>query len=606
MTLSIGMPAADDASAELRPIIGRSWVRSTACGVSRESELRLPYDDDIDDDSRFIRAAQPVLERLITTMSDTRYTLVLADPEARLIHRWMGTKSLQGSLDNASIAPGFGFAEEHAGTNAVGTALEEARVVTVTGLEHFTGGLHPFACVGVPIRNLVRGSVEGILDFSCLAEDFNPLMTSLLVEVAKHIETRLTQQVSASEVALLECFVRSCRRHRGPVVGLRQNMFLSNAVAAEQINATDQTVLWDVASTYAKRGHSEGVVELSCGRYSFRMDLGAGRTKADGGVVFKLRPETVVQPPRTLPGRPRPTVARPVSRSVSLGVKSSCAGQGTSSRSSQPKSGRSPQWKKLLDRMAALAQVWEPVAFTGDDGSGKLWAAKRLVAMRGGGVRILDAELERGAWQSTLIDRCRSGLAAGESVIVRRIDRLTVPVRAELGDLVRNADEAMRLVVTCTDDPRDTVVRALAGFAHQLWIPPLAQRLDDIADIVPQLLLELAPDRVVTCALPAQQVLMRYSWPGNVTELRDVLATALVEAKVGQIEVADLPAWLLKRAHRLQLTPFEQSERDLIIATLASVDNNRAEAARVLGIGRATLYRKLRALGIPNGPDLAL
>lgn len=256
--------------------------------------------------------------------------------------------------------------------------------------------------------------------------------------------------------------------------------------------------------------------------------------------------------------------------------------------------------------MAALAQVWEPVAFTGDDGSGKLWAAKRLVAMRGGGVRILDAELERGAWQSTLIDRCRSGLAAGESVIVRRIDRLTVPVRAELGDLVRNADEAMRLVVTCTDDPRDTVVRALAGFAHQLWIPPLAQRLDDIADIVPQLLLELAPDRVVTCALPAQQVLMRYSWPGNVTELRDVLATALVEAKVGQIEVADLPAWLLKRAHRLQLTPFEQSERDLIIATLASVDNNRAEAARVLGIGRATLYRKLRALGIPNGPDLAL
>jgi DNA invertase Pin-like site-specific DNA recombinase len=254
--------------------------------------------------------------------------------------------------------------------------------------------------------------------------------------------------------------------------------------------------------------------------------------------------------------------------------------------------------------MEALAPVAEPVAFTGDDGSGKLWAAKRLAAMRGGGVRILHAELERGARQTTLIDRCRGSLAAGESVIVRRIDRLPVPVRAELGDLVRHSVGAMRLTVTCTDDPRDTVVRALAGFAHQLWIPPLAQRLEDIADIVPRLLAELEPDRAMTCALPAQQVLMRYSWPGNVTELRDVLAAALVEAKGDQVEVENLPAWLMKRAHRRQLTPFEQSERDLIIDTLASVANNRAETARVLGIGRATLYRKLRALSIPNGPDL--
>lgn len=602
----MGMLAKDDPAADMRPVIARSWVRSTACGVGRGRELRLPYDEDIDNDSRLIRTAEPVLERLKTTMSDTRYSLLLADSDGRLIHRWVGAKSLYGQLDDASIAPGFGFAEEHAGTNGVGTALEEARVVTVFGTEHFTEGLYSFACVGVPIHNPIRGNIEGILDFSCLSKEFNMLMTPLLVEVAKHIETRFAQQASASEAALLECFVRSSRRHRGPVVGMRPNTFLTNTVAAEQINAADQAVLWDLASTYAKRGRNEGVVELSCGRYSFRMALNADCTDTGGGVVFMLHPETIVQPSGTSSGSTRQVVARPASRSRSLLGESSRAGRGTLSSTLQPKSGRSAQWKMLLDRMEALARVSEPVAFTGDDGSGKLWAARRLAAMRGGGVQIFDAELKQGAWQSTLIDRCHGALAAGDSVILRRIDRLTVPVRAELGNLVRHSDGDMRLTVTCTDDPRDTVVRALAGFAHQLWIPPLAQRLDDIADIVPQLLAEIEPDRAVTCALPAQQVLLRYSWPGNVTELRDVLAAALAQARGAQIEVENLPAWLMKRAHRRQLTPFEQSERDLIIDTLASVANNRAEAARVLGIGRATLYRKLRALGIPNGSDLTV
>jgi transcriptional regulator of acetoin/glycerol metabolism len=73
-----------------------------------------------------------------------------------------------------------------------------------------------------------------------------------------------------------------------------------------------------------------------------------------------------------------------------------------------------------------------------------------------------------------------------------------------------------------------------------------------------------------------------------------------------QIDVMHDPAWLCKRAKRRQLTPFEQSERDIIIDTLASVGNNRAEAARVLGIGRATLYRKLRTLSISNGNDLTI
>ncbi|GES35998.1 sensory box protein [Rhodococcus aetherivorans] len=588
--LSMSTFLAEDPETGMDPVIERSWLRSSACGVAREAELSLPYDDHIDDDSRLFRAAEPVLERLVGTMSNMRHALLLADPDARIIHRWVGAKSLHGPLDNARIALGFGFTEEFAGTNGVGTALEEARVVTISGEQHFAERLFPFACVGVPIRNPVRGTIEGVLDFSCLATDFNPLMTSLLVEVAEHIETRFAQQASASESALLECFVKTSRVHRGPVVGMRPNMFLTNTSAAEQVNASDQAMLWELAGIAARHRRDTGVAELSAGRYSFRMTLIVEHSGIDAGVVLRLNPEFTQRAARDLTPRSRPS---PLTT--------------PRTRSSEPaKAGRSVQWNKLIERMTKLADNDEPVAFTGEDGTGKLWAAKRLASMRGGGLRIFDAEQERGTSHSSLPDRCRSALAAGESVIVRRIDKLTVPVRAELGELVRNAEGPLRLMVTCTDDPRDTVVRTIAGFAHQLWLPPLAQRPDDIVDIVPELLAEIAPDRVVTCAMPARQVLMRYSWPGNVAELRDVLAVSLAEAKGSQLQVSDLPGWLMKRAHRRKLTPMEQSERDLIIDALLSVDNNRAEAARVLGIGRATLYRKLRSLGISNGTDLTV
>lgn len=578
--------AADGSSAELRPVIERSWMRSNACRV--DQAMRLPFDDDIDNDCRLIRAAHPVIERLAETMSDTRHSLILADTSARLIHRWVGITSLNGKLDNASIAPGFGFAEEFAGTNGVGTALEEGNVVTVKGTEHFAAPLKDFACVGVPIHNPIRGNVEGIIDFSCLASDFVPLMTSLLVEVAKHIETRFAQQGSVAEQALLECFMRTSRGHRGPVIAMRPNLLLTNPTAVEHTDTTDQVLLWEIANAYAKSGRSWGVVDLSTGRYTFELTVLQYRPDSVGGVVLRLERQNANTVASTL----RPPDALQAAPSAARGIKS------------RSRSGRSPQWKKLSESMEEVAALAEPVAFTGDDGAGKFWAAKRLAELRCRGGQVIDAN-ELPKTQGALSERCHEVFSTGAAAIIRRIDRMAVPQRMELSDMRRQVDGPMPLIVTCTDDPRDTVVRALAGFTHQLWVPPLAQRLDDIVDLVPEIIADLEPDRVVVCSLPAQQLLMRYSWPGNVTELRSVLAVALNAAKGGTIDVAHLPAWLMKRTGRRQLSPLEQSQRDLIIDALTSVGNNRAEAARVLGIGRATLYRKLRALGIATSNELS-
>lgn len=495
-------------------------------------------------------------------------------------------KALGGTLEKASVIPGFGFLEEYAGTNGVGTALEESKVVTVHGEEHYAEFLRNLSCVGVPIHHPITGGVEGVLDLTCLAKDFSHLMPPLLVEVAKQIETSLSQHASAAEVALLERFVRTCRTFRGAVVALRPNLLLSNTAANDHLGPADQAVLWDVANTIVAMGRNDGYADLARGRFRIRLTTVDAGPRSEPGLVIRLAPQRASSVPQR-----RPPVA-------AVGARRR--------RTSSTLAGRSPQWTSVLERVELLANSDHPVAITGEAGTGKVRLAKHLHELSANaGVRLFDSAVDGRDERLPLLARCSDALSSGSTVIVRRIDLLPPVQLAELAESVRLQVMSGRLIVTCTDGPSGNAERALAAFPHQVWLPPLRQRVEDIVDLVPALLAQLSPGRTVTCALPALQALMRCPWPGNIAELRDILATALAAGGRGEIEVANLPASILKRAHRRQFTPFEQSERDLIIETLASVDNNRTAAANILGIGRATLYRKLRSLGISTGFELA-
>ena len=134
-------------------------------------------------------------------------------------------------------------------------------------------------------------------------------------------------------------------------------------------------------------------------------------------------------------------------------------------------------------------------------------------------------------------------------------------------------------------------------------IPALRERRDDILPLARRALAELAPRMgvQVTGVTPAAaDLLLRWSWPGNVRELQNAIERALVLATGSRIDVEDLPLDL-----RGSATPaptrdsrsLDDVERAHILHVLASVDGHRAKAAAILGIGTATLFRKLRAYG---------
>jgi DNA-binding NtrC family response regulator/ligand-binding sensor domain-containing protein/PAS domain-containing protein len=102
--------------------------------------------------------------------------------------------------------------------------------------------------------------------------------------------------------------------------------------------------------------------------------------------------------------------------------------------------------------------------------------------------------------------------------------------------------------------------------------------------------------------------LMRHPWPGNVRELKSAIDSAAIGARGAVIQLSDLPPEILDAGDRRPAGEpvaivFAGSEREQIEAAIARAGGNRAAAARLLGVSRATFYRRLRMLGIDAGPE---
>ncbi len=140
-------------------------------------------------------------------------------------------------------------------------------------------------------------------------------------------------------------------------------------------------------------------------------------------------------------------------------------------------------------------------------------------------------------------------------------------------------------------------------------LPPLRQHKADIPLLVRAFIQEFNSKhnaQIESCRGETLELLSRYSWPGNVRELRNIVERAVILARGPWIEPTHLPAYIQNSASlgnrsEIPLTPgvtAAEAEKELILRTLRATNNNKAEAARRLGLDVKTIRNKLKAYGI--------
>jgi DNA-binding NtrC family response regulator len=132
-----------------------------------------------------------------------------------------------------------------------------------------------------------------------------------------------------------------------------------------------------------------------------------------------------------------------------------------------------------------------------------------------------------------------------------------------------------------------------------LRVPPLRERKEDIVALADFFLHQSYPH--LDFSQEAKATMLEYRWPGNVRELRNVVLTAAVFCPTETVTVHELPAQLQEARPKLQPAesnqPLDAMEKDLIFTTLRGTAGHQQKAARILGISRRTLSRKLRSYG---------
>ncbi len=556
------------------PILA-SWTRSRHFDVDAE-RLELPYESDFPMDTLLARAAAPVIREVADQLTSEPVSLILCDSDGVVLDRRSGDGGLTAHLDDIWLAPGFSYAERYVGTNGIGTALEGRGPAQVFGHEHFAEHLEDLACAGAPIRHPVSGKVLGVIDLTCWRPDANMMMVTIASTVAKRIEELLLEQSGRRELTLLHDYLTACRRGRGAGFALSDDLLMLNDRARELFDPTDQGPLLAEAGEALAAGH----------RHQLLVDLPSGATArvqcrpswADGGRSGGIVQVQLIA--ATAAPTPRVTAAPALPAAVGSGAL----------------------WAKCCQAVDRHFRAREWLVLEGEPGTGKTTIARATHQGRtpAAHLRVLDAEQYGPRWIAEVAEELVTG---GGTLILTHVDRLdarAVQALCDTLDPYRESPEMERPWVVATMSPgaSPTDLRELLGyFPSTVEVPPLRHHVEDVAELVPYLIARLTRGAELACSPEAMRVLMRNRWPGNVEQLYQVLRKIVTRRRTGIVAPADLPAECRAITRRV-LTPLEAIECDAIVDALLDTDGNKAEAARHLGMSRATIYRKIRGYGI--------
>lgn len=610
----------EQVEAEVAPVIYRSWQRSLNYNVDYDEisqnmiltashlrELRESQED-------LIRAAESVLPYIFQLLQSANFTVLLGDQKGFILEA-LGDGPFLSKAQKVHLSPGVNWREDVKGTNAIGTALSENSPITVNGWEHFVRENQFMTCWAAPIHG-AQGETVGVIDISGDTKYRQERVLDIAVLAAKMIE----QNIRSLDIERQLNFYKQGAKL---AIDLLKEGFISidRLGNITNINSSGAALLGRKCEDIIGRPAAE-VFSTPKGWMLNNEELDLHlRDQTGNAIISRLRRLTDAS-------------------GNSLGAF------GTVQLSAHKP--ETPLWvgnsfssRKILERVERAASTHSSILIQGESGTGKEIVARMIheysPVNQGPFVALNCAALPSSLLESELFgyaDGAFTGARRGGHPGKFELAHQGTIFLDEIGDMPLTAQVALLRVlqekeVTRIGDtkPHKVDVRVIAAthkdlkslvedqmFRLDLFyrlkvvtieLSPLRERLEDIRELVPHFIQKSC----VTLGRPFIDIeeevysyFYAYSWPGNVRELENCIEGMVAMANTDRLTVEDLPPELrrmpLLEEHDSPPSLLTQQTKQTILNALDQTHGKIAPAARLLGIGRNTLYRKIKEYNI--------
>lgn len=582
-----------------------------------------------------MEVARPYMLTLYQCVQGSGFMVVLADREGYLLDTCGDVEILEQATNQVRFVNGANWSEQAVGTNAIGTSLFLEKPIQISGAEHFCITHHNWTCSAAPIRD-TDGNVIGCLNMSGPRHLVHSHTLGMIVAAVEAIENQLrkdrAQEEKKQAYKILETVTESMSEglmaldYKGNIVHLNSAACRILGVSRDHALGQDyEKVLGKNDKIYEviykrQKYSDEEIIVHSSGKQVRCISSARPIVKEDGsfeGVVFTLREINKVH--------------RLVHRIVGATARFTCADI----------IGDSDAIKGAKRSLMVAANSQSNVLLLGESGTGKELFAQAIhnhsnrrkgpfIAVNCGALprELIQSELF-GYNEGAFTGAKRGGnpgkfeLANGGTIFLDEIGDMPMELQV---NLLRVLQER-RIVRLGGNDVIPLDVRVIAASNKNLYkeveegkfrtdlfyrlnvftihIPPLRERGNDIELLTLNLIDRFASqfNKVIKGVEPGFfEVIKNYSWPGNVRELQNVLEYVINVTEGNYLLIKDLPKGIFRHRRPVNrgvlVRPLHEIERDVVESALVQFNGNVTRAAEALGIGRNTLYYKLKKYNI--------
>lgn len=590
----------------------------------------------MEENRELVLAAAPIMNKIYDFVKGSNFFSILTDKEGCILNV-IGDEEILSEAFRFKMIPGAYMDEENIGTNAMGTCITENNPIQVSAEEHFISAYHRWTCSGCPIKD-ESGKIIGTLDLTGYSEQVHSHTLGMVVAGARAIENQLMNNKLRSKLLtekkqqklILDSILK------GFITADIQGVILSaNSFASELFGCSNDELLHMKTSNILKDWNSV--------YKSIKED--SSPFKKDVDVISKrniLQLNLTVYPVKNQNNEATNVIL--VFDEVKKQRKSIDSIMGRHAIYTFDKIvGKDANFLQVINFAKKISDSRSNILIMGESGTGKELFAQSIhnysersngsfVALNCGAIprNLIESELfgyEQGSFTGAKAggNPGKFEIADGGTIFLDEIGEMPLDLQTRLLRVIEEGTVSrigsshervvdVRVIAATNKNLKQEVENGT--FRKDLFyrlnvlplrLPSLCERKGDI-----KLLLDYFMDRIskklnkkkVHIPLEYIEKLVEYNWPGNVRELENYVELAVNTEMVPDIHVLNFEESSNKSikiksaANVSSVLSLKEMEKEHIVNVLESTGHNITQAASVLGIGRNTLYRKLKEFEI--------